>query len=111
MVGLYGIISYSVSLRTREIGIRMALGAQKQDVLRLFLGQGARVTALGVVIGVAVAVFVARIISGLLFGVSPGDPITFLSSAALLASMALIAIAVPAYRASRVDPNEALRHE
>jgi predicted permease len=111
MVGLCGIISYSVSLRTREIGIRMALGAQKQDVLRLFLGQGARVTALGVVIGVAVAVFVARIISGLLFGVSPGDPITFLSSAALLASMALIAIAVPAYRASRVDPNEALRHE
>jgi predicted permease len=111
MVGLYGMISYSVSLRTREIGIRMALGAQKADVLRLFMSQGARVTAIGVVIGVIAAMIVARVISGLLFGVTPGDPQTFLSSAALLACMALIAVAVPAYRASRVDPNEALRHE
>jgi len=111
MVGLYGMISYSVSLRTREIGIRMALGAQKSDVLRLFMSQGARVTAIGVVVGIVAALIVARLISRLLFGVSPGDPQTFLTSSALLACMALIAVAVPAYRASRVDPNEALRHE
>jgi putative ABC transport system permease protein len=111
MIGLYGMVSYSVSLRTREIGIRMALGARPGDVLRLFMGQGARVTAAGAAIGVLAAVIVARLISGLLFGVAPGDPQTFLSSAALLACLALVATAVPAYRASRVDPNEALRHE
>jgi putative ABC transport system permease protein len=104
-------ISYSVSLRTREIGIRMALGAQKRDVLQLFMTQGARVTAIGVVIGITAALIVARVISGLLFGVSPDDPQTFLTSAALLTLMALVAVAVPAYRASRVDPNIALRHE
>jgi predicted permease len=111
MVGLYGMISYSVSRRTREIGIRMALGAQKGDVLRLFVGEGARVTGIGVLIGLVLAFIVARVISGLLFGVRPGDPETFVVSAALLAMMALIAVAVPAYRASRVDPNDALRHE
>jgi predicted permease len=111
MIGLYGMISYSVSQRTREIGIRMALGAQKSDVLRLFMHQGARVTISGVAIGVVAALIVSRVISGLLFGVRPSDPQTFLVSAALLACMALVAVAVPAYRASRVDPNEALRHE
>ncbi len=110
-LGLYGIVSYSVSQRTREIGIRMALGAQRSNVIALFFRQGARVTVIGVVAGLIGAAIVARLISGMLFGISVLDPQTFLLAPLLLALMAVVAVIFPAWRASRVDPNIALRYE
>jgi putative ABC transport system permease protein len=110
-LGVYGIVSYSVSQRTREIGLRMAMGAQKHDIVGLILGQGLRLVLTGVGIGVAASAAVTRLLSSQLFAVSPTDPLTFLGVAALLAALALLACWVPARRAARVDPMVALRYE
>jgi len=110
-IGIYGVTAYSVALRTQEIGIRMALGAQHQDVLRLVLGQGARIAFFGVAIGLATAAALARLLSSLLFSVSASDPVTFAAVAVLLVAVALLACYIPARRALRVYPNIALRYE
>ena len=110
-VGLYGVIAYSVSQRTQEIGIRMALGAQRADVAKLFLGEGMLVVVIGLTIGLLGSLAVTRFVSSLLFGVSATDPLTFASAAGLLALVALAACHIPARRAMRVDPLVALRFE
>jgi len=110
-VGLYGVIAYSVSQRTREIGIRIALGAQQNNVMRLILGEGMLVILIGLAIGLAGSLAVTRFLSSLLFGVTTTDPITFAAVAVLLAVVALAACYIPARRAMRVDPIVALRHE
>jgi putative ABC transport system permease protein len=108
-VGLYGVIAYAVTQRTREIGVRMALGARAVDVLRMMLGQGMRLAVVGVVVGIALALLAARGIAGILYGVSPTDATTFVVVAGTLAGVALLATYVPARRATRVDPMVALR--
>ncbi|MEJ7809818.1 MAG: ABC transporter permease [Gemmatimonadaceae bacterium] len=110
-VGLYGVISYAVTQRTKEIGVRMALGARPRDVLRLVVGEGWVLTAIGIGVGLAGALVAARALAGMLFGVSPSDPATFLGIAALLAAVALFASYIPARRASRVDPVIAMRND
>jgi putative ABC transport system permease protein len=110
-VGIYGVISYSVTQRTHELGIRKALGAQAGDVLGLVVRQGMALALLGVAIGLAASFGLARVIQGLLFGVSPMDPWTFISIPLLLALVALSATLIPAWRATRVDPIVALRYE
>ena len=110
-VGIYGVVAFSVARRTREIGIRVALGAQRSDVLRLVVGEGARMAALGVAIGIAASLAITRLMSTLLFGVTSTDPLTFAGVAVLLASAALFASCIPARRALRVDPITALRYE
>jgi putative ABC transport system permease protein len=110
-IGLYGVISYSVSQRTREIGLRMALGASHTSVLRLVVGQGLVLTLIGVAIGVIASLFLTRLMSSLLFGVSATDPLTFVAISTLLFGVATAASLVPARRAMKVDPMVALRYE
>lgn len=110
-VGLYGVVAFSVTRRTQEIGIRMSLGAQRGNILRLVLGEGARMAAFGLVIGIGASLAITRLMSSLLFGVSATDPLTFVAVAALLAAVALLASYIPARRAMRVDPMVALRYE
>ena len=111
LVGIYGVISYSVSQRTREIGIRMALGAQQQSVRQMFVGHALGLAGIGVGVGLLVAVVLTRLMAALLFGVSPVDPITYCAVSALLVCAALAASYLPARRATTVDPSEALRSE
>ena len=110
-IGVYGLMHYSVALRTNEIGIRMALGAQAGEVLRMIIGQGMILALIGLVAGAAGSLLVTRMFSSLLFGVTATDPITFTLVPALIGAVALVACCVPAWRAARVDPTVALKYE
>jgi putative ABC transport system permease protein len=110
-IGVYGVLAYSVNQRTREIGLRMALGAQQSGVLRWIVGQGMMVAFAGIAIGLAGAFALSRLLASLLFGIQPRDPITFGAVAAVLCAVAFTACLLPAIRASRVDPIVALRDE
>jgi len=110
-IGIYGVMSYAVSQRTREIGVRMAMGARPLDVLKLVIGQGAKLIAIGLGAGLVIAFIASRLITSLLYQVSSADPLTYLLVAALLAVVALLACYIPARRAMKVDPMTALRTE
>lgn len=111
MLGMYGVVTYSVSQRVQEIGVRMTLGAQRRDVLRLVLGQGVRLAGLGIIAGLAVSFGATRLMSSFLYGIGAADPLTFGSVAFLLTLIVLVACYLPARRAMRIDPMVALRHE
>ena len=110
-VGIYGVTAYTTRLRTHEIGIRMALGASKDDILRLVLGHGLRLTLIGVLVGLAAAFVLTRYLSSLLLGVTSTDALTFVSVTILLCGVTLFACFIPTRRAMRVDPIVALRYE
>ena len=109
-LGIYGVMAYAVTQRTREIGIRMTMGAQRRDVMRLILGQAIRPVAIGVAIGLAASAAVSQVLVSLLYGVSPLDPLVFGGVALFLSGVALLAGYLPAQRAAGVDPMDALRH-
>jgi ABC-type antimicrobial peptide transport system permease subunit len=108
-VGLYGLLAYSVTARTREVGVRVALGANPRSVVTLVLSQGIRLVLAGTLLGVAGAAALSRFVEGMLFGLSPLDPITFIGVSGLLAAVALAASCIPAHRATRLDPLVSLR--
>jgi len=111
MIGMYGVISYSVQQRTHEIGIRISVGATRGNVLGMVLGSGARLAGLGIVIGLIGAWAATRTISSFLYGIRPTDPLTFAAVSALLMAVAILACYFPARQAARIDPITALRHE
>ena len=110
-VGIYGVISYSVNQSTREIGIRMALGAQRGDVLRLIIGKGMLLAVIGVAVGLIASLFLTKLLDSMLFGVNPRDLVTFASVSLVLSLIAFVACLIPSRRATRVDPMTALRYE
>lgn len=110
-IGLYGVVSYSTARRTTEIGVRMAIGAQREDVMRLVLGEGTRLAVAGVVLGLGLAWWTGRLLASFLYGVTATDLTTFAESAACLLIVAAIATIFPAWRAARIDPAIALRAE
>ena len=110
-IGIYGVMSYVVAGRTREIGLRMALGAQLHQVRQLILRQGMMLAGIGLILGLAVVLVLARFLTSMLYGVSPSDPVTFLGISFLLAMVALLACYLPARRATRLDPLRTLRAE
>jgi len=110
-IGIYGVVAYTLSQRTGEIGLRMALGAQRSDILRIVLGEGALIVVAGVGAGLFGSVMLTRFLQTMLFEIKPTDPITFTALTILLAGVALMASFIPARRASRIDPLVALRHE
>ena len=110
-VGLSGVLAYAVAWRTKEIGIRMALGAGHAEVLRMIIGEGLALTLAGIVAGLLLAVALTRLLSGFLYGISAADPITYLATTLLLVVVALLACYFPAHKASKVDPMTVLRHE
>ena len=110
-IGIYGVVSYIAGQRAHEIGLRIALGAQRSHVLKLVLGQGARLALLGVLFGLAAAAGLTRLMTTILYGVSATDPLTFSAVAIVLTLVALVACYIPARRAMRVDPIVALRHD
>jgi len=110
-VGVYGVIAYAATRRTREIGIRMALGARAASVRRLFLRDGLTLAGIGIVLGVVASLALTRVMTALLFGVAPTDPLTYATASAGLAAVALLATWLPARRAARVDPAVVLRAE
>jgi predicted permease len=110
-VGIYSVLAYAVRRRQREIGIRMALGAQLGDVLKLVVAEGMMPTLIGIALGLAGALALSRVVASLIYGVSQSDPLTFVSVSALLATVALVASLIPAFRATKVDPMRALREE
>ena len=110
-VGIYGVMSYSVAQRTREIGLRMALGAQRRDVLKLVIGQGLKLVLIGSAVGLVGALVLTRVMSSLLFGISATDPTTIITISLALVTVALAASYIPARRATKVDPLVAIRNE
>jgi ABC-type antimicrobial peptide transport system permease subunit len=110
-IGIYGLISFAVAQRTREMGVRLSLGAMPREILRMILGQGLRLALAGVVLGLIGSLTLTRLLSGLLYGVTPTNPLAMLFSAGILLLCAFFACAVPARRAMRVDPIMALRYE
>ena len=108
-IGLYGVLSYMVGQRTHEIGVRMALGAARRSVLEMIVGRGARLATLGIAVGALASLGLTKAIADLLYGVSPTDPVTFVTVAAFLFGVVLLACLVPAYRATRVDPLASMR--
>jgi putative ABC transport system permease protein len=111
LIGIYGVLSYLVSRRTREIGIRLALGAQRRDVLWLVMKEGAKFSLVGISLGLACALGITRLLASELYGISSADPATFIAAATLMTAVTLLACYIPTRRAMRVDPMVALRNE